>query len=179
MIKLFIDPSFDVKAPARDNGNAGIDFYIPNYNETFLQAFMAKNNFASIVSKFDENDVEKYFIVIPPHRDANIPSGIKSFIPKDVALEANNKSGIAAKKHLVYGASVVDANYQGIIHCHVINTSPDEVRLELGTKIVQFIPRKIDADPIEVVTDGDLDKFYEGFEFNNRGAGAFGSTGLK
>lgn len=178
MVKLFIDPSYDVKSPTRDEGNAGIDFYIPNYNETFLDAFIAKNNFASIISHF-EGDEEKFFISIPPHRDANIPSGIRSFIPKNVALEANNKSGIATKKKLVYGASVVDANYQGIIHCHVINISPDEVRLELGTKIVQFIPRIIDADPIVVDKSGDLEKFYEGFEFNNRGDGAFGSTGLK
>ena len=44
MIKFFIEPGYDVKAPVRDYGNAGVDFYIPNYNKTFADAFNEKNN---------------------------------------------------------------------------------------------------------------------------------------
>ena len=61
----------------------------------------------------------------------------------------------------------------------MINTSDKEIIIPLGTKIVQFIPRLIDTSDLEVVTDGNFDKFYENFEFNNRGEGAFGSTGTK
>lgn len=175
MIKLFIEPDYDVKAPVRDNGNAGIDFFIPNYSEAFVEAFAKKNTEknANLV-KMDKD----WVIRIEPHGRANIPSGIRSFISPNVALEAQNKSGIASKYGLVYGASVVDANYQGIIHISLINTTDEPVFLPLGMKAVQFLPRLIDVSPIEVYNNISLDEFYKDFEFSNRGEGAFGSTGV-
>jgi dUTPase len=122
-------------------------------------------------------DDEK-LIKIQPHGRVNIPSGIRSFISPNVALEAQNKSGIATKHGLVYGASVVDANYQGIIHISLINTTDEPVFLPLGMKAVQFLPRLIDISPIEVYKDISFDEFYKDFEFSNRGEGAFGSTGV-
>jgi dUTP pyrophosphatase len=176
MIKFFIEPGYDVKVPVRDAGNAGVDFFIPNYNETFMEAFEAKNidDNAFICTNADGKTVVR----IMPHGRANIPSGIRSFIPANVALEAQNKSGIASKYGLVYGASVVDANYQGIIHISLINTTDQSVDLPLGMKAVQFLPRVIDISPIEVYNNMTLDEFYKDFEFSNRGEGAFGSTGV-
>ena len=176
MIKLFIEPNYDVKAPVRDSGNAGIDFFIPNYNEVFFEAFKAKNlpDNALITTVEDGTIV----IRVMPHGRANIPSGIRSYISPYVALEAQNKSGIASKYGLVYGASVVDANYQGIIHISLINTTEQTIDLPLGMKAVQFIPRLIDISPIEVCNNISLDEFYKDFEFTNRGEGAFGSTGV-
>ena len=175
MIKLFIEPGYDVKAPVRDSGNAGIDFFIPNYSEAFVEAFNAKN--VPIHAHLMSTDDEK-LIKIQPHGRVNIPSGIRSFISPNVALEAQNKSGIATKHGLVYGASVVDANYQGIIHISLINTTDNPVFLPLGMKAVQFLPRLIDISPIEVYKDISFDEFYKDFEFSNRGEGAFGSTGV-
>jgi dUTP pyrophosphatase len=176
MIKFFIEPGYDVKAPVRDYGNAGVDFFIPNYNETFMEAFKAKNN--DYNAFICTNDDGKIVVRIMPHGRANIPSGIRSFIPANVALEAQNKSGIASKYGLVYGASVVDANYQGIIHISLINTTDQSVDLPLGMKAVQFLPRMIDISPVEVYNNMSLDEFYKDFEFSNRGEGAFGSTGV-
>ena len=175
MIKLFIEPNYDVKAPVRDNGNAGIDFFIPNYSEAFVEAFNSKNTEknANLV-KLDKG----WIIRVEPHGRANIPSGIRSYISPNVALEAQNKSGIATKYGLVYGASVVDANYQGIIHISLINTTDEQVFLPLGMKAVQFLPRLIDISPVEVYNNISLDEFYKDFEFSNRGEGAFGSTGV-
>ena len=174
MIKFFIEPGYNVKAPEREYGNAGIDFRIPEYTEAFAKAFEEKNNHA-LLRKGDDG---KYFITIFEHGRVNIPSGVRSFIPANIALEAQNKSGIATKHGLVYGASVVDANYQGIIHLSMINTTNSEVNIPLGTKIVQFIPRIIDISPIEVYNNMSLEEFYKDFEFSNRGEGAFGSTGV-
>lgn len=175
MIKFFIEPGYDVKAPERDNGNAGVDFFIPNYSDTFVNAFKEKNTANNAV--FDMHNGE-FVIKIMPHGRANIPSGIRSYISKNVALEAQNKSGIATKYGIVYGASVVDANYQGIIHISLINTTGQPVFLPLGMKAVQFLPRLIDISPIEVCTNMSFEEFYAGFEFSNRGEGAFGSTGV-
>ena len=178
MIKLFIEPNYDVKAPIRDSGNGGIDFFIPKYSEAFVEAFNAKNaernaNLISLDGKGGE-----WAIRIEPHGRVNIPSGIRSYISPNVALEAQNKSGIATKYGLVYGASVVDANYTGIIHLSLINTTDEQVFLPLGMKVVQFLPRLIDISPIEVYNNISLDEFYKDFEFSNRGEGAFGSTGV-
>lgn len=177
MIKFFIEPGYDVKAPQREFGNSGVDFFIPNMTPTFAKAFEAKNKGGAELIQ-DVNSKE-WFIVIRPHGDVNIPSGIRSRISANICLDAQNKSGVAMKYKLVYGAALIDQNYQGIIHCHLINTSNKEVVIPLGSKIVQFVPRQVDLSPIEVVTDGDFDKFYENFEFSNRGDGAFGSTGTK
>ena len=171
MIKFYIEPGYDVKAPTRDYGNAGVDFFIPKLSETFVKAFNEKNAGANAV-------LEGEVIKIMPHGRANIPSGIRSFISSNVALEAHNKSGIATKHGLVFGASTVDANYQGIIHISLINTTSHIVELPLGMKVVQFIPRLIDVSPIEVYENISFDEFYKDFEFSNRGEGAFGSTGV-
>ena len=176
MIKFFIEPGYNVKAPTRDYGNAGVDFFIPNLTDTFREAFEGKNAFhnAYLVAK----ESGEYVIRITPHGRANIPSGIRSFISPNVALEAHNKSGIATKYGLIFGASTVDANYQGIIHISLINTTSEVVELPLGMKVVQFIPRLIDVSPIEVYNDISFEEFYKDFEFSNRGEGAFGSTGV-
>jgi dUTP pyrophosphatase len=176
MIKFFIEPGYDVKAPERDYGNAGIDCFIPKYTDTFVKAFNEKNAAANAVLDVNEEGIS--VIKIMPHGRANIPSGLRSFIPNNVALEAHNKSGIATKYGLVFGASTCDANYQGIIHISLINTTGKIVELPLGMKAVQFIPRLIDTSPIEVYNNISFDEFYKDFEFSNRGEGAFGSTGV-
>ena len=176
MIKFFIEPGYFVKAPERDNGNSGIDFFIPEYSETFVNAFKEKNTEDNAMLCMNAD--EKMVICIMPHGRVNIPSGIRSHIPANVALEAQNKSGIATKLGLVYGASTCDPNYQGIIHISLINTTSKTIELPLGMKAVQFLPRLVDISPIEVYNNIPLDEFYKDFEFSNRGEGAFGSTGV-
>jgi dUTPase len=181
MIKFFIEPGYDVKAPEREYGNAGVDFFIPKQTDAFVKAFEEKNSPENATLDFTVRDYttgDTPVIKIMPHGRVNIPSGIRSFIPANVALEAQNKSGIATKYGLVYGASVVDANYQGIIHISLINTTNKVVYLGLGTKAVQFLPRIIDTSAIEVYNGISFDEFYKDFEFTNRGEGAFGSTGV-
>ncbi len=175
MIRFFIEPGYEVKHPEREYGNAGIDFRIPEYTEVFEKAFKEKNlncNARLIYS------IDGWFIEIPEHGRANIPSGVRSRISPNIALEAQNKSGIATKSGLVYGAATVDCSYQGIIHISVINTTANTVVLPLGMKVMQFIPRIIDPGAIEVFDNISLDEFYKDFEFTNRGEGAFGSTGV-
>ena len=176
MINFYVEPGYDVKKPERDFGNAGIDFFVPNYSEAFVNAFNEKNvkeNAYLFVNEKGEN-----FIRIEPHGRVNIPSGIRSRICVNVALEAHNKSGIATKLGLVFGASTVDASYQGIIHISLINTTTKPVDIPLGMKVVQFIPRIIDISEIAVYDNMTLEEFYKDFEHTNRGEGAFGSTGV-
>jgi dUTPase len=176
MIKFLIEPGYDVKPPQREAGNAGIDFFVPKLNSVFEQAFDAKND--PIKACIKKNEDGTAYIIVAPHGDANIPSGIHSYIAPNIGLIAVNKSGIASKKKFVTGACLVDPNYQGIIHCHVMNTSDKPQIIDFETKIVQFVPYEFDNSEIEVFSNITKEEFYSDMTFNNRGDGAFGSTTL-
>ena len=105
----------DVKSPVRAAlENAGIDFYIPEANESFITDLKSKNsklvvltsNFKAFFAKiFHKTYIKNGKIYIAPHKDIIIPTGIKSKFGPSLALIANNKSGIATKKKLVFGTS--------------------------------------------------------------------------
>ena len=171
----------DVKSPNRAHSHdAGTDFFIPEYSEEFLRDLKAKNianNLQYILDGEDgENPNYTLRIIIPSGEQINIPSGIKvNILDKNTYLEANNKSGIASKYHLVVGASVVDADYQGEVHLNMLNVGNCEVELVTGMKIVQFIHKYyIDTDWEEISTDE-----YNNLETSDRATGAFGSSGIK
>lgn len=170
----------DVIAPKRANSHdAGTDFYIPNFSEKFLDDLIAKNeknNFTYAIAKFPGSNGSKLMITVPAGEQINIPSGIKVDIKdKNTYLQANNKSGIATKYHLLVGATIVDADYQGEIHLNVTNVGNEPIVLESGMKIVQFIHQEyIDTDWKEISNEE-----YDNKEKTDRGAGGFGSTGLK
>lgn len=115
-------------------------------------------------------------IYIAPHKAIIIPTGIKSKFGPELALIANNKSGIATKKQLIFGASVIDCSYQGEWHINLINTSDHYQTLEFGQKAIQFIPHLISTEPVEIV-DLPEEEFYT--EKTSRGEGWQGSTGIK
>ena len=172
----------DVKNPERNVAeNAGIDIYIPNKTPEFIEALLAKNpgfetNKELLTMGIRRSYIEDNTIWIAPHRDIIIPSGIRSKFGPHLALIANNKSGIATKKKLVFGASVIDASYQGEWHLHLINTSNEYQSLEFGQKAIQFIPHLIATDEVEVL-DLTPEEFYT--EKTSRGDGWQGSTGVK
>ena len=87
-----------------------------------------------------------------------------------------NKSGVATKKGLIVGACVVDEDYQGEIHLHVINTSNERVSVEPGEKLVQMLLIPVFYDILEEVNS---EEELFGGEQTVRGQGGFGSTGNK
>lgn len=155
----------DVKTPARGTKlSAGIDFYVPN------------------------DFVEK---TLMPQEDMLIPSGIKAKFASNLMLIAAEKSGVTTSRSAVLnterepkaeafesitilGAKVVDADYQGEIHIHIINVGRYPVKIKPGFKIAQFILVPVVYDTVEEV--GSEDELYNG-EASERGTGGFGSTG--
>ena len=157
----------DVKDPERNEvENAGVDVFVPekdSYTEKELESFG------------DNVTINSDSIIIAPHSDVKIPAGIKSKFPQNIGLIANNKSGIATKSKLIFGASVIDSSYQGEWHLHLINWSDEERVIKFGQKIVQFIPHLISLDKV-VVRDQTEEEFFT--ESTERGAGGFGHTGV-
>lgn len=137
-----------VKTPIRGTeGSAGIDFFVPD-------------------------DYPENLCTVEPGERYFIPSGIKANVPPGYALIAMNKSGISLKKSLMVGACVVDSDYQGEIHLHLINTGREDVHISPGDKLVQFLLMPVDHGRVEMVEEADL------FETESeRGSGGFGSTG--
>lgn len=136
----------NVKTPSRGTDkSAGIDFYIPN---DFITT------------------------ILLPGESIKIPSGIKVSIPENYVMIAFNKSGIALSG-LTVGACVIDEDYQGEIHIHLINHTNFNIDIIAGKKITQFILLPVLYDSIEVVDD---DLLF--LTKTDRGSGGFGSTGL-
>lgn len=144
MDKLNFFKTKDVKTPQIGTpGSAGIDFFIPNDFET---------------------------TVIGPGEDIKINLGIITEFDSDKVLIAFNKSGVATKMKLLRCACVIDSDYRGEIHAHMMNVGKEPVTLEPGMKIIQFIllpfikPELIELD--------------EKPDNTERGTGGFGSTGI-
>lgn len=158
-----------VKSPSRGNSfDAGIDFYVPEFSEEFLEALRSKN------TCYISNDL----MILKPGDRALIPSGIHCQMSgPGRALIAANKSGIASKYGLIFGAQVVDYEYQGELHISVINTGVEDINILPGMKILQFIETPIYNSSIIIEEDSSLEEFYK--EKTERGAGGFGSTDNK
>lgn len=157
-----------VKSPeyAHIKSDAGIDFFIPQFNDEFINDLMNKNN--------NNIQIQDGNIIILPHQRILIPSGIYVNVPHNRALIANNKSGIATKLGLIYGASVIDNGYQGQVHISLINTSNKIVTLMQNQKIIQFILHVIDNNNLIEV---DFDDLYS--TKSQRQKGGFGHTNEK
>ncbi len=138
----------DVKSPSYGTDGAnGMDFFVPN-------------------------DMEWDSFTLNPQQGLIIPSGLRLSIPEDHALVAMNKSSTCGKKLLGVGAQVVDADYQGEAHIHVINHGKMPQVIRRGEKLVQFLLLYAPQATLQEVMDEGL------FEAPTvRGEGKFGSTG--
>jgi len=160
----------DVKSPSRSNAyDAGIDFYIPELTEEFVKLLKEKN--PTIESRY----ITTRGIWFIGHHRILIPSGIHCQMSEPgKALIAANKSGVASRDGLIFGAQVVDYEYQGEIHLSLINTSNTPVTLTSGMKILQFIEMPVFHSNISIEENKKIEEFYE--KTTNRGPKGFGST---
>ena len=157
-----MEPSFkfvrvrDVHVPTRANqGDAGMDFYVPNDLTVDDLIKCNTNTYIGNCSIYDNNiqvpSNEVYCLINPitdylyriligPHATCVIPSGIRGILePEASMLQANDKSGVSSKKKLKVTASIIDSPYTGEIHHVVFNTTNKPVRIDLGEKLVQYI----------------------------------------
>lgn len=162
----------DVKSPSRAHEkDAGIDFFIPKLTESFIKVLREKNSDLHV--KLNEHD-ESLSVILDPQERILIPSGIHCQMGQNRALIAANKSGVSSKLGLIFGAQVVDENYQGEIHLNLINTGKTPVILTSDMKILQFIETPIYTSDIIVEEEKTLDEFYE--KETDRGQKGFGSS---
>lgn len=163
----------DVRTPERGTPeSAGIDFFMPNIDEDFVNAFLAKNQYSNAVLYSDG-------LTIPAGERVLIPSGIRVWIEnKETMLMAANKSGVATKLGLIFTAEIVDSDYTGEVHLGVYNTSHNPVNLHPGDKVMQFIHVPVYLSRM-VEVNGETYETIKEFYGTTRGEGGFGSTDHK
>ena len=162
----------DVKDPAGNRKeDAGIDFFVPN----------------------DWNEGQPYILRIG--EQVNIPSGIKTKLKNTQYLQTMNKSGVALKKGLTFGACVIDSGYRGEIHLNMFKVvkGTEDIRVRRrgflgwlgfkewatvinpGEKIIQGIIIQISNESAKYISN----KEYAKGPKTQRAAKGFGSTGSK
>jgi len=111
-------------------------------------------------------------VTLKPFERALIKTGL--FLEMDLSIECQirPRSGLALKKGLTVlnTPGTVDADYRGEIGVILINLSEEEVVIEDGERIAQMV-----FCPIQKVTLTEVTELTD----SARGAGGFGSTGIK
>ena len=171
----------EVKAPVKAHPtDAGIDFFVPElkaWDDDFKKKVMeySKNKvypepdgatFSGL--KFDGDVLE-----VSPNAHVAIPSGIKTIIPRGLAMMMVNKSGVATKLKLDHSACLIDSEYRDELIFCFFNHNIEPVKIEPGMKITQgLIVPVINLEIQEV-----LNCVYDDMGRETDRGGGFGSSG--
>ena len=110
--------------------------------------------------------------VIPSGKITLVPTGVFMELPVGYEAQVRPRSGLALK-HGITGLNTpgtIDAGYRGEVGVILINAGPADFTVARGDRIAQMVVQKL-AD-VELVAAEQLSD-------TNRGAGGFGSTGVK
>jgi dUTP pyrophosphatase len=111
-------------------------------------------------------------VTVKPLQRALIKTGLFLEMDPSIECQIRPRSGLALKKGLTVlnTPGTVDADYRGEIGVILINLSEEEVIIEDGERIAQMV-----FCPIQKVTLTEVTELTD----SARGAGGFGSTGIK
>lgn len=111
-------------------------------------------------------------ITIKPLERALVKTGLFMAIPEGYEAQVRPRSGLAYKKGITVlnAPGTIDADYRGEVGVILVNLSNEDFVIEDGERIAQLVVAKCEqADFIET---NELSE-------TSRGAGGFGSTGVK
>ena len=111
-------------------------------------------------------------VILSPLGRAIIKTGLFMELPIGYEAQVRPRSGLAAKKGITVlnSPGTIDADYRGEIGVILVNLSNEPVTIENGERIAQLVIAKHERAEwleAEVLTE------------TTRGAGGFGSTGVK
>ncbi|KGO83281.1 MULTISPECIES: dUTP diphosphatase [Flavobacterium] len=111
-------------------------------------------------------------VVLSPLGRAIIKTGLFMELPIGYEAQVRPRSGLAAKKGITVlnSPGTIDADYRGEIGVILVNLSNEPVTIENGERVAQLVIAKHERAEwleAEVLTE------------TSRGAGGFGSTGVK
>ena len=99
-----------------------------------------------------------------------VPTGLSISFLAGLYARIAPRSGLALKKFIDVGASVVDADYRGEVGVVLLNHGDQDFKVNMGDRIAQLILERIDTPPVVEVS---------GLGETVRGTGGFGSIGMQ
>jgi len=111
-------------------------------------------------------------LVLAPGERRAVPTGLALAIPPGWEGQVRPRSGLALKRGLTVlnAPGTIDADYRGELMVLLVNLDRGEQVIEPGERIAQLVIAPVAR--AELVEVAELDS-------TSRGAGGFGSTGLK
>ncbi|HXZ67719.1 MAG TPA: dUTP diphosphatase [Alphaproteobacteria bacterium] len=111
-------------------------------------------------------------VTLQPLERAMIPTGLAIALPEGFEAQVRPRSGLAAKHGitLLNTPGTIDCDYRGELKCTLINLSSESFTIERGMRIAQMI-----IAPVTRIAWDERPSLDE----TARGAGGFGSTGIK
>ncbi|PLW79416.1 dUTP diphosphatase [Candidatus Woesearchaeota archaeon] len=109
---------------------------------------------------------------LAPGEKKIVKTGIKVAIPEGYVGLIWDRSGMAAKYSMHTMAGVIDSGYRGEVGIVIINLGTEDFYIEKGMRIAQMV-----IQPVLNTKVIEVNKLAE--EETERGAGGFGSSGLK
>ena len=111
-------------------------------------------------------------ITLKPLERAIVPTGLFMAIPAGYEAQVRPRSGLAAKKGITVlnSPGTIDADYRGEVGVILVNLSNADFVIEPGERIAQMVFAR--HEQVEWDETDTLDE-------TTRGAGGFGSTGVK
>jgi len=111
-------------------------------------------------------------VILKPLERAIIKTGLFIELPIGIEAQVRPRSGLAAKKGITVlnAPGTIDADYRGEIGVILVNLSNDDFTIENGERVAQLVIAKHERTEWQQV-----DVLGE----TERGAGGFGSTGVK
>ena len=111
-------------------------------------------------------------MVLEPLGRAMVPTGLYLEIPVGYEAQVRPRSGLAAKTGVTVlnSPGTIDADYRGEVRVILVNLSSEPFTVEPGERIAQMVVARhehVEWEEAEVL------------EESERGAGGFGSTGVK
>ena len=111
---------------------------------------------------------------LDPGESGLFQTGLKFGVPHGYMLEVKNRSGNAAKRHLLVGACVIDSGYNGEVFVNLHNVGRDRQFIEKNMKIAQVVMTPIVPFRLQACPEALL--YAEPITISDRGDGALGST---
>ena len=110
--------------------------------------------------------------VLKPLERSIVGTGLFIELPVGVEAQVRPRSGLAAKKGITVlnAPGTIDADYRGEIGVILVNLSNEDFTIQNGERIAQLVIAKHERaewEQVKILSDTD------------RGAGGFGSTGVK
>jgi dUTP pyrophosphatase len=111
-------------------------------------------------------------LYLKPLERALVKTGLYLEIPQGYECQVRPRSGLALKKGITVlnSPGTIDADYRGEVGVILINLSSEEVIIENGERIAQLIFARVEQAQWQETAE---------LSETERGAGGFGSTGVK